>query len=88
MIRINALDLPLDEEIECRGGIVQTGGALVRRVARAWNLPTQQVRSVEVLRRSIDARRKSNAQSPIPNPQSPTPNPQSPNIWKALIKIK
>ena len=60
MIRVNGIAMPLDEDHECRGGIVQSGGALARRAARMLGVPMQQVRTIEVVRRNIDARRKSN----------------------------
>ncbi len=59
MLKATGIHMPLDAEAACRGGQAITEGALVEATARALGIPSGEIRSLQVLRRSVDARCKS-----------------------------
>lgn len=59
MIRVSNLRIALDDERASRGGAAQTGGSLIEAAACHLGIPAHEVKSAEVVRRSVDARKRS-----------------------------
>ena len=59
MLKVTGVHMPLDAESACRGGAAITAGPLLDAVAEVLGIASSKIASVQVLRRSVDARRKS-----------------------------